>query len=73
MKNSEELLLLRKSVQDLFEPIWEKGDIEKFEAHLWLADRMALPISECLVEMFDKAECEQALKILEAYHSRKKG
>jgi len=31
MKNSEELLLLRKSVQDLFEPIWEKGDIEKFD------------------------------------------
>lgn len=58
-----ELRRLQSAAADAFMPIWQTGDKSRAGAHIWLAEKLGIPTSECHIRKFDAAMCLRTVTI----------
>lgn len=56
----------RMAAKDVFQPIWESGEMSRSQAYAWLAQCMGLEPKECHIGMFDQQQCERVVELCEA-------
>lgn len=59
------LAKLRVRGHRLIDARLEFGDESRNDVYVWLAREMAIPLARCHFGMFDEAQCERAIAILE--------
>lgn len=62
---NEELRRYRKAAHFWFDKIWKKPTriTTRYKAYEWLSDELRLPRAKTHIGMFEKDQCEQAIKI----------
>lgn len=60
-----EIRAARMKAKNLFNPLWQSGQMTRSEAYAWLAAKISIPVAACHFGRFDAAQCERALKVLE--------
>ena len=55
---------LRVACHERFDRLWQSSE-ERRGRYLWLADQMGLTVHECHFSKMDKAQCREALDILQ--------
>ena len=57
----------KKRAHAFFDPIWQDGRFRgrRSDAYAWLAEQMGLPQEKTHIGMFDVAECERVISIME--------
>lgn len=60
MANAE-LRAWKKKAHAAFDPLWQRGRMDRSEAYGWLAAELALPSAECHIGMFDIEMCERVI------------
>ena len=62
---NEELRRYRKAAHFWFDKIWKKPTriTTRYKAYEWLSDELGLPRAKTHIGMFEKDQCEQAIKI----------
>lgn len=53
----------RCRAHNVFDPIWQSGEMTRSEAYRWLAERMGLSRSKCHMERMDEAQCDRVVDI----------
>ena len=62
-----QLRAAKKSVHDVFDPLWQDGFMRRKEAYQWLAEGLRLPVNQCHVGMFSLEQCARAKALCEAF------
>lgn len=49
-----------------FDPLWKRGPFRgrRKDAYAWLAGKMALPVKQTHIGMFDERQCQQVIDII---------
>lgn len=50
----------RVRAKDMFNPLWQSGEMTRSEAYAWLAGRLGIPVEQCHFGWFDCRMCERA-------------
>lgn len=59
-----EVRAARMKTKNLFNPLWQSGQMSRSEAYAWLATKMGITVAACHFGWFDAARCEKAIAIL---------
>lgn len=54
----------RKKAKDMFNPIWQNGEMTRSEAYQWLAERTGIPLAECHFGWTDLERCDLMIMAL---------
>ena len=67
-----ELRKWKKLAHAYFDPLWQFGRLKgrRGDAYKWLAEKMKLHISETHIGLFDVAQCQQVVSIMENERKR---
>lgn len=60
---NSELRKAKSTVHRVFDPIWKNGEIKRYKAYQWLADKLGIDILECHIGMFNIEICKKAIDI----------
>jgi len=53
----------RLRAHQAFDPLWQKGFINRSNAYAWLARQMQIDVDYCHMALFNLDECEQVIRI----------
>lgn len=56
----------RSRAHDVFDPIWQSGRMTRRQAYLWLQQAMGMTRDEAHIGLFDMAQCERLIRIVES-------
>lgn len=61
-----ELRYWKQRAHAVFDPLWQRGRFRgrRNDAYNWLSQKMGLPIEQTHIGMFDVAECQRAIQII---------
>lgn len=52
----------RRQAKDLFNPLWQSGEMTRNEAYAWLAEQLGITnVEECHIGWFDVPECKHVV------------
>lgn len=56
----------KKKAHEAFDPLWKRGPFRghRSRAYRWLSKEMGLPIEETHIGMFDIADCQRVIQII---------
>ena len=53
----------RLRAHEAFDPLWQKGYINRSNAYEWLAKQMRMHIDNCHMALFDYEQCQEVIRI----------
>ncbi|MFY9480251.1 MAG: zinc-finger-containing protein [Aquabacterium sp.] len=57
----------RKAAKDLFNPLWQSGQMTRDEAYAWLAGELGIAnVEHCHIGWFDVEQCNQVIRAVKA-------
>ena len=61
-----ELRRWKMAAHNAFDPIWKYGKFRhrRNAAYAWLSEKMGLPVEQTHIGMFDAAQCQQVIQIM---------
>lgn len=63
-----ELRQHRSLCHTVFDPMWRNGSMTRSEAYSWLSTNLNIPKNKCHIAMFNTAQCDQLLTLLNIEH-----
>lgn len=70
---NHELRSLRRTAHDYFDQLYQSGFMSKQEAYQWLADFLAVPLSEAHIGYLSEYRCKEVIKGCRQMLMKKKG
>lgn len=59
-----ELRRWKMAAHAAFDPLWKRGLLRRNAAYAWLAEQMGLPVEKTHIGMFDVAQCQRVIEII---------
>jgi hypothetical protein len=57
----------KRAAHEAFDPLWKSKLFTRYDAYIWLAEKMRLPLEKTHIGMFDVPECKQVIKLSKRY------
>jgi ssDNA-binding Zn-finger/Zn-ribbon topoisomerase 1 len=64
---TREVKLARIEAHAAFDRLWKEGGIRRRKAYQWLRSAMELPADKCHIGLFDLAQCQRVVQLVERY------
>ena len=64
---NKQLRAAKSSTHRLFDPLWQKGKMNRPEAYKWLSEKLGIRTCDCHIGMFDLEMCEKVHMIIKQH------
>ncbi|MFK3857834.1 zinc-finger-containing protein [Agrobacterium pusense] len=68
-----DLARARSKAHRAFDTIWKLRIMSRTAAYLWLAEKMGLPAHNCHMGMFNAAQCERVVEVVDEFYRERGG
>ncbi len=65
---NEGLRRAKRLAHAAFDPLWKENYMGRSSAYKWLAEQLAIPADQAHIGMFDVSQCEEVVRVCEAYY-----